>query len=1815
MNESGEPSRSIPAGFPSFKPDLVLAPPRPGPPPDLEPLDGFAQLLGALFLATLPLVIPLYAIGTANSEIPRSWRFGLGAGIVQAYGFLLVGVGLLLGRRVERIPVARIILVCAGVFAPVAAAAGWIAPRNNLVLVNAVGAALLVAAAASAHARFCGRRIRTVLPLVLAVLVLGLGGRLAGFVGRPSSSVMDVLAIVLACSFFLRPERGTESPERVVLAFAVPVASVLCRVLWWPWFPQFVAIAVAAVWALRALRPYVQEGTITILALALVGVPLGVSIGAPHSRHLGAAIGLAGLLRMCADVEHDANVGVLDRRSPAWLAGGVWLFLAGTWANDLRVFVALFDLEPGLRNETSVWFGLFALPFAVPPFALAYLRRRAQPLQNHPEEAPPGSVTEVVGWSVLALVMVLALWSVFANGTGGSWPLWAIAAGTAALIGAVWAYLAPSPAGQIAAHSLLVAAVLGFTRGRDSELTVLAAAAVALALALAPLFGASKNAGWLGFALFPLLVGEALLRDAPIPAAAVLLTIFGLIQLVRAPLAEAPWTRIAGPVALVAAAWLIVSMSARVPEGLVELSLPTWIGSNPLLFLGAFAALLSVPLFALARHQRQQQPGAGALSGGQEGFPVFDADQPDPGMAFEAFAWTLVTLGSSIALTSSRLTWLSIVILVFVGVVATAWAKLVPTPLRRGGGLVLILAAVWAMGHWASSHLSFFIMREGLARASAAWPLLSASVVACALALSPLPLRGAAIEAGWVGLTVFPFAIVEALAVGAPVLPAAGLLFVFGVGQAVAPPLVRSPWTRGAGPLALLGAGWLILFGGGFAPPLLGPPSLPLAAALALVPLGLWVALTDGPIVFLIEVVVGALVLVFATCSPAALLPLVVLSLGRGFLGRLVSAPALLVGAAIVAVYGPRSGVDAVAGALSAAGGALLFRPVPLEVDKMRGLAPLPLALAPLVWLFLPRSSGHGWLGIEHLPLAAAVCVLPFAIAVRRKGGPSFLVQQTIAASGLIALMAIGAAFIQPVGSRWAIEATSGALLALLAVVTAARPLGPEVVPVVWGAAALAAPLAFVSTSSDTWHWPVAVVGALEVIVLGVAARRRMSPVLAAWTSWIGLLVAVWAGAAAAERISGDSPTGILAAAGAGAALAGTLVLLRGGRWLAAPSFFFRPYIHTCLALAAAAVVAAGSFGPVGSSEGFLFVLFGAAAVVVLCIGLACKDRIGWPLHLAVGGLILAYLYLRTRVAWMAWGSRTDAFVAVAAGLLMWGVERFLRRGSVDSAALAMPIAPDEVPFAVPEVRFLAAALMGLSAVAFFDFRSPFDALGPILAAGFFYRRADVMTPIYGVLAAVFFNFTVVFVMIQRDLGSPVAYALPICASSAVLLHVYRHHLGHDGGALRTLPALGAILASGYEALGSSALGPSLILAATALVLLMLSRRWGLRSHLVLGIAALLLAGIDLSMNGPSQSGSDGAYVFRLIPAISLLAALLGAVLISQGPRLFVEPGIIVPPLVHGLLGLASVAAGLSLVVAPSDAILDVALTLLALAAVGGLAAQWAFRRRVGWPLVLAGGVPALAFGYLRARTTWLDPMQHWDALAAVVAGVLIGLLERAVRRATGVPVRPGPFETPDQVPFAVPEIRFVSAFVVALSAIAFLDLHAPSDAIGPVLAILFFLRRSSVESPIYGVLTVVFLDTTICLFLANFKVVSPTLYAWPIGISVAVLLHVYRESLGDEAAALRTLPPLAVAAASVYEATNARGVMVPAASLLVLGFGLLGLSRLWRLRSHVPLGAGCLGAALLCTITDWNARGWTVAAIALGVITLLVPAALLRWR
>jgi hypothetical protein len=1796
--------------------------------PDEPPEMVIGQAMVAIIAGFLPLAVSLYAIKTAGDDITSRLKLLLAVGLSGVYGAGLVGIGHLLSRRVDRVVAARTLIIIGGVIGILVAMASWFAPLTPLIFLSTAGAMGLVAVATGLYARLIGSRVTEGWPLLIGVGLVGTSPwYMFSIGGRPVVLAIDVFAALFACAVYLKPARRLEPAGRVALALAFPAASLFLKPLWWVKVPQVMGVAVTMFFVLRAIRPHLRAGTPTLCAIGVLGAHLLIAAETIPSRTIGLLVAVVALLLIGKDADLDGSSSPLERRSFWWLAAFAWIALAVTWAKDSRLVTpvpqtALGTARTALSTTFAALTAAFALPLVLPAFVLSHWRRRTAPIEVDLEELPRGTVAEVAGWGVLVAAQVIAL----APGPSGGWLAIGIA-GTAAVIGLVWSRAVGEPIRFVAAHLLLLGVAWGVSRlpptmlPGPAQLTAslpLVAGAIALLLALAPWVGGARATGILGFVAAPLLVAEALYRQAPPTGAALVLTVYGLAHLMRPPLAEFPATRLAGPAALVSAAWLILANLEHTPAA----GLPTvsrWFEGNPLPLLGVLAGLLAVPLLLLARRQRRI---AGVDPAPPPG-PDVDAlpIELDPGFVFEAMAWALLTLGFTLALTPlPAIPGTSVLALATGALVAQIWARLVSSPWRRGGAHVVLVAAGWALGRWLQSPPA----------------LLLGGAMATLLAISPLrifpgfrPKRlGGSEQAGWVGLVLLPLALADALTGGAPVVPAAALLAVVGVSYVFRSPLRTAPWTQAVGPCALIAAGWLILFHNGASllppAPLLAADVLPAALALALVPFALWVAITGGPVVFLIEVIAGALALALVTCTPWALLPLFILALGRGFVVAAAGAPALLAGALIVSLYGPSLGVPAGALAFAAGGAVLLFRPVPEEVERLKLLAFPGLAIAPTALAFLPRGDQPSFLDAGHLPLVAAATMAPFGLWLWRRPRPSFLVSQTLATASFVALLAIGTAFVAPAGTWEAIEPGIAALIALAVVVGAARGVNTELRPLAWGFAAVGALLALAPASRDPWHLPVTFVGAVDVLLLGRAARRRESPVLAAFALWSSLLVMAWMAAALTGRFVGGDFLELIPSIGIAAALAGILVLRGGSRWLSAPPFFLRPFIQTCLVLAAVAAAMSLTMAPSERPIDIARTLIAAVAVAVLALDLAFADRLTWPLFLVAGALILPIAYLRARTGWFVaideWYAGWDAVALAAGAAFISALEAPLRRHLGAPPIPALPEDPAELPFAISEVRLVAAILAGSSAIAFLDLRSFQGALGPVLASLYFLwrtRREEDHGPSYGILAAVFLNTSIVLLLLDRQITDVGPYALPIFFSIALLMHAYREHLGHDVTIVRAVPAGLAFALCLYDAINRVALIPTLALAVLAVGLLGLARWFRLRSYLLFGLLGLALAGFDAAVGIRFGNQSTEGAAIRLLPIASMVFAALATALLSIGPRLFVAPAELLRPFVNAALVLAALIAAIATIMAPVTSLLDIGSTLVAVLVVGVVAVYSAVTGdRIGWPLLIAGGACVVPYVYLRARTGWLPFSATIDGLVAVAAALIVSALEPAVRRASGAPARPlvTP-EPPDEVPFGVVELRLVAGFMAALAAVAYFDFHRPTDAIAPALATLYFLGRTRGGNPIYSVLAAALINATVIMFLIDRGVTSPSAYALPFFASVAVLLHVHRDLLSDQDSTIRVLPPVAAGASCAYEAMIAKGQLVPALALAVLGFILIGLSRVWRLKSHVPVGLACIAAALLTAINEWNARGWTTAAIALGIATLLVPVLLLRWR
>jgi hypothetical protein len=1832
---------------PDTSPNLPVDPavPQAGP-PAAEPPDpdqAGAAVLVAVTAAFLPLTVALYAILTTGDHLSGRWKFFLAGGTGGLYGLGLVAIGHLLLRNPARQVLGRSLLVAGGVLAPLLAGAGWFIGGSPLVMslvvvANALAAAFLAAVAAASYARAVGQPVREVVPLVAAVLLLGLTGGRNVLTTRMTVVIIDSATALLACGIYLRPLGGVTPAGRIALALAVPFGGLLMRPFWALVPTDLVGLGLGFLFALRVIRAHLRFGSLSILTLCLLGGLLNTALPHPNGRATVAVLAVVAMLLLTEDLERDGGAFRLDRLLPPWLAGAVWLLLAVTWAADMRLFIFALGLSSGWQGEAAPWAALAAVPWAVPPFVLAFRRRGAITADRDPELPEPGIVAEATGWAVLATVVMLA-WN--APPRFALVGLGALAAATLVAVG--WARRQPAPPRTVAALMALVLTVVAATERAHSPVLDLVPALLGLGLAAAPWLGGGRTAGQLGLGLVPLLTAVAIFRGASVPLGATLLGALGLMQLIRPPLRE---LRAARP------AWLLLT---HAPEGgAAPLRMPSWAGQDPMWLLALLCCALAVPLFVFAHRQRALALGPAPLD--PEAVPPEIAGEN--GRVLEAIAFALLALAAALALREAPAVMpRALAPLVLATALAAAWAARAGSKGSWAGAFSLALPLAWTGGQLLGTP-------EG--------PL-AAVLAAFVFALLPFVVKGELRVAGWVGLGAFPVAIALALLQAAPRPALIALLAAFGLIHTLRPPLGVG-WTRVAAPPALLAAGYLLLDPAGGALTLALPGGLPGLGAAALLVLALWGAVSGGPTVLMAQALIGAGALLLCTATPLALLPIAVIAVGRNVPGRnaaapllalagiglLLLAPASLAGdapAGLLALTGflaPTSLALSCAAAAMALGSALVvFRrlpPPPPEPEPpppgvpalptlptlavLQAPAVLVLAAAPLALLFMPRLHTGAWWSPAHAPFAAGLAVAVCAAVALGAGRAPFWQSATLAGATLVGVGATVVAFLLPAGTRAAIEASAGAFIALATALALTPRLSLEAAGTARALIALLAPVAVIPVCRDPWDWPGLLVAAVGVALLGHQARKTASAILAGCALWLGLLLAVWGAASLCARLlygdAGPVPlAALLPPAAIAASAAGIAALLWADRWLLAESGFSLFFVHGCVAVACIGALAAAGFAPAATAVEVALVDAALLAPAVLAVSLGLHERAGWTVYVGGSGLLLAYLYTRLRTDWLAPLAGWDAAAALVGVLLALAVEVRLRLDARDPEQLEHdPLFDDLLLPPWPGLRqtqWTGIVFAALAVVAFGETRPLAYALPSLAVAAILLARALAGGhAAYGIGGLLLVNAVIVRALSDARIDYLACYALPLAASAALLMHAYRErHRINDG--VRILPPLTAAVVAGIEAFDSPDLAPPVLLTALGVLLLPLSRIFRLRSHLWLGLGCLAAGGLALALHSERLSallaaGVSAELVMRLLPLLSVFTILGGLALIS--PRLtafnlFPEvPLEVLHARARDCLALAALIAGVCAGIGPILTPLDAIAHLLALAGVIVLGVRAGLGDHKSWALLLAGGTLVVVYVYLRSRTSFLDGLHGFDALAAVAIGSLMRLLELPLRRreaeTPGV-LPPLDEDGPDSWPFGVRQVRLLSRSITSLAAVAFLDLHAPIDTLGPLLAAVSFAMYGRAGAAVDHVLAALFANITVVLFLLDQHVTMASLYALPVTVTATFLLHRHRERLVYDENILRSFPPAAAALACVYDAIQSSSIFLPTVLLAGLGLSLLILSRRWQMRPYLPLGLVCVSAALLTTIGHWNARGWTTSALAAGVATLLVPAVLLR--
>jgi hypothetical protein len=712
--------------------------------------------------------------------------------------------------------------------------------------------------------------------------------------------------------------------------------------------------------------------------------------------------------------------------------------------------------------------------------------------------------------------------------------------------------------------------------------------------------------------------------------------------------------------------------------------------------------------------------------------------------------------------------------------------------------------------------------------------VLAPHLAAAALASAALPLllpRGRAHRL--VGAVVVPCAVGVAVADGAPGAWLAALAAAYGLAHLLRPIRLADHdrgeddgWTtRAVAPLALVGVLALaLLVASGPGAPLVPLARWPLVLALGVAPLAAWVVARGGPAFLAVEVVLGVGAIALGGEGLVALALATALVVGRRPGAISAASSSLLPLAALALAQAARP--ELVAGALLVAGAALLARPAP-GAPWWRWLGLPALVSAVLVAAFA-HAAGHApRLEPDLWPLVAAAALAPFALGTWR-GAPAHIRDEVLVGAGLLAAAALADAFAGEAASRAAVRAAAGALAALAAGLLAANRAGGRTQRAWWVGALLLAPAAVVPLFASPLFFGPALAAVASVTALGAASKRLGARDVGAWALAAALPAGWWALAAVAKRFStGAPPEHLLPALGGVTALLGVAIALDGPRFALSPPAFRRGLVLVALALAAAFTAAGAALVEAPEPRDAALTLAALVFIATLALVIAFRERRGWPFYVAEGTLGAAYAYLRLRTPWLSGFGDWDGVVACAGGFVCLGAEHGLRR-------LRDGLGADE--------SRLLATLSPVLSVLFLRPSAPLTGLGTALAAAFLAGRArDRSRPLYGWLAAILANLSLVALWARLDVHSPVAYALPAGLTLALLCDLYAAELGERAGLLRTTAALLSFAATSWEMFQFQSVWPAVALGGTAVAAVLGGIHVRARAYLTMGFAALLL--------------------------------------------------------------------------------------------------------------------------------------------------------------------------------------------------------------------------------------------------------------------------------------------------------------------------------------------------------------------------------------
>ncbi|MDX2020973.1 MAG: hypothetical protein SF187_12100 [Deltaproteobacteria bacterium] len=390
-------------------------------------------------------------------------------------------------------------------------------------------------------------------------------------------------------------------------------------------------------------------------------------------------------------------------------------------------------------------------------------------------------------------------------------------------------------------------------------------------------------------------------------------------------------------------------------------------------------------------------------------------------------------------------------------------------------------------------------------------------------------------------------------------------------------------------------------------------------------------------------------------------------------------------------------------------------------------------------------------------------------------------------------------------------------------------------------------------------------------------------------------------------------------------------------------------------------------------------------------------------------------------------------------------------------------------------------------------------------------------------------------------------------------------------------------------------------------VLCWLSKR---RDDNVLGTWGLSLGAVAFmwALGAAAEPFSHGGDKARHLPLVTVALTVYAVLVGQKGKRIAACSSAVYFRVALGALAFAMVALVASVGLLPEPSFATVLKTEAALAVFAGGSLYVALRFSWGWAFYGAEGAVVVAYGYLRLRTNWLHAFGDWDGVAMTVFAFLGLAAERKLRtlkKAVGAR-----------------ESVHVAMLLPLVSAVL-LDADSPVRAIGSAAASLFYLhiaRRGGVYR-LAAWAGVGLANASLINLWLHLDFTSPLLFAVPVGLSLAALVHGQAEALGNAAAPLKTIASLLVLGVGSWEAMRFTSPW-PALALAALSILGVFVGIVWRTRAYLYLSFGALILDIVANVTRFGLRdrltgallglGAGLVLLALGVIVARHKAQLL---